>query len=146
MSSCTADFSDTASIRLVQPERSFFVVPAADSDSSPDKPRARARQLGSKSFSEFLKEHPVTREEEDGALKAVDEVLGREVQKGSISHLTARRVLAGMTQKQLAQVLGVPQSQISRWERPQNFEQISLANLKRLAAALDITVCRLVDV
>ncbi len=52
------------------------------------------------------------------------------------------RRAAGLTQKQLAAKLGVPQSQISRIER--HPDQLTVRTLKRVAQALGVNVSALV--
>lgn len=53
------------------------------------------------------------------------------------------REYVGLTQAQLGERLGVPQSTICRWERRPGI--IRLADLHRLAAALGVPASRLVD-
>lgn len=52
------------------------------------------------------------------------------------SWIAAARKRAGLTQKQLAERLGVPQSQISRIER--NPDRTTVRTMKRIAAALNV--------
>ena len=67
------------------------------------------------------------------------DVLGRQLASERIAQ--ARRA-AGLTQKQLGERLGVPQSQICRVER--NPDHTSVRMLKRLARALAVDVSHLI--
>jgi DNA-binding XRE family transcriptional regulator len=56
--------------------------------------------------------------------------------------LAKARKAAGLTQKQLADKLGIPQSQISRIER--NPDRTTVRTLKRIAQALRVDISKLV--
>ena len=49
----------------------------------------------------------------------------------------------GMSQRELAQLIGVDQSAVARWETDKNGARI--ANLKRVAAVLNCSVSDLLD-
>ena len=57
------------------------------------------------------------------------------------SWIAKARKTAGLTQKQLAQRMGVPQSQISRIEK--NPDRTTLRTMKRIAAALSVDAAKL---
>jgi len=67
------------------------------------------------------------------------DALGRQLASERI--VSARRA-AGLTQKQLGERLGLPQSQICRVE--QNPDHTSVRTLKKIAAALGVDLSRLV--
>ncbi|TWT42152.1 Antitoxin HipB [Phycisphaerae bacterium RAS1] len=58
------------------------------------------------------------------------------------SRITKARKKAGLTQKQLGDKLGLPQSQISRIEK--NPDRTTVRTLKKIAAALGVNVSALV--
>ncbi len=107
---------------------------------------AKLRKLGSVPLSRFLADHPIKTSEEYEARRPVEREVLKAVEAGTISLLTARRVLAGMTQAELARTLGLSQPQVARWEKNDHFEQITLANLRKLALALRISPAALVEV
>jgi DNA-binding XRE family transcriptional regulator len=98
----------------------------------------RLRQLGAVEAKEFFAERPGNRSPD--ARSAVRRFVGSAVAEGTVTGLAGVRTLAGLTQLELARTLGVAQSQIARWERPDHFEGITVANLRRLAQALDADV------
>ena len=81
----------------------------------------------------------VTRLQEPDVQWVDADVLGRQLASERIAQ--ARRA-AGLTQKQLGERLGVPQSQICRVER--NPDHTSVRMLKRLARALAVDVSHLI--
>lgn len=59
------------------------------------------------------------------------------------SPIAAARIEAGMTQAELAAQLGVPQSQIAKWETGARRPKVE--NLARIAAALGVPLERLLQ-
>lgn len=63
--------------------------------------------------------------------------------RGKESPLTAARMAAGLTQAQLAQLVGCSQKDISRWEN--GARNPSAAYAVSLAKALDVSVSQLIN-
>lgn len=70
---------------------------------------------------------------------------GREINLNSIGgRIQAARIAKGLTQEQLAQLLGVTKSIISQWEGDR-IEKISSPNLLKLSTVLEVNALWLLD-
>jgi hypothetical protein len=105
----------------------------------------RRRERGAKAVDEFFR-GMFDEEELAAAETAVARDLRFAVDAGEISPLAARRMQAGLTQAALAARAGLKQPQISRWEKPEEFEGISLRNIRLLAQCLGVSAADLLEV
>ena len=79
---------------------------------------------------------------ESGTKRAIGRMAQTAAKAGLLSPIALQRMNAGLTQTQLAARLGVPQSQVARWESIGQFERTEVGSLRRIAKALNVDITR----
>jgi ribosome-binding protein aMBF1 (putative translation factor) len=125
------------------------VVSASDRDREPDSRRhvllRKLKESGSLPADEAFRRIGSRRPMREAlgarrAKRSVERMMRAAVIDGRLSPIAYQRMRSGLSQSQLAESLGIHQSQIARWESPGQFEKIAIGNARRLAAALKVNV------